>query len=140
MSAQLTNDVSSHSSQMVLVVEDEELLLELVRSLLESQGYAVLTASDGETATELYRRSWDRIALVLTDLGLPKLSGWDAFRAMREVNPQVRVIVASGYLEPKVRDEMLAAGVDDFVQKPYSATEIIEKVRRVLGQTTNVSV
>lgn len=128
---------ASHSTTL-LVVEDEELLLKLVESLLASEGYTVLTARDGETAVELYKRHHDQIALVLTDLGLPKMSGWDAFRIMRAIHPEVKVIVASGYLDPAARDEMAESGLEDFVQKAYFAAEIAQKVRGALASNTPV--
>jgi CheY-like chemotaxis protein len=138
MNAPKPNTDGSIGTATLLIVEDEELLMELLRSLLESEGYTVLTAQDGETAVALYKQHQDRIALVLTDLGLPKLSGWETFRTILGMNPQVKVIVATGYLEPLAREEMAHAGADDFVQKPYSASEIVRKVREVLALPAKV--
>ncbi len=121
-------------TETILVVEDEEQLLVLVQSLLESKGYTVLTAKDGEEAVERYRQAKDKIDLVLTDVGLPKLDGRGVFSQIKALNPQVRVIFASGYLEPDVKSEMFKAGVKDFVQKPYMPNEVLVKIREVLDK------
>lgn len=119
-------------NETILVVEDEEMLLELVKSLLEDKGYKVVTARDGQEAIELYARYKKDIALVLSDMGLPKVSGWDAFRKMREIDPDVKAILASGYLDPNVRTEMLKAGARDFIQKPYDVNQILVRLREVI--------
>lgn len=118
--------------ETILVVEDEELLLELVQSFLEDKGYTVLTARDGQEAVEVYARHKDEIELVLSDMGLPKMGGWEAFRRMREIDPNVKAILASGYLDPNVRSEMLKAGAKDFVQKPYDIDEILVRLREAI--------
>jgi two-component system cell cycle sensor histidine kinase/response regulator CckA len=118
--------------ETILVVEDEELLLELVKSYLEDQGYTVLTARDGQEAVDMYARHKDDIAVVLSDMGLPKIGGWDAFRKMREIDPHVKAILASGYLDPNVRAKMLKAGAKDFVQKPYDMNTILVRLREII--------
>lgn len=123
-------------SETILVVEDEEMLLELVKTLFEDKGYRVLTARDGQKAVEVYQERHDEIALVLSDMGLPKLSGWDAFQKMREINPNVKVILASGYLDPNVRSEMLKGGAKDFVQKPYNVNKIFRLLREIIDNSS----
>jgi DNA-binding response OmpR family regulator len=68
------------------------------------------------------------------DLGLPRLGGREVFLRMKEIKPSVRAIVASGYLEPNLRTEILRAGVIDTVQKPYDFRELIERIRFIIGQ------
>jgi two-component system cell cycle sensor histidine kinase/response regulator CckA len=119
-------------NETILVVEDEEMLLDLVKSLLEDKGYTVLTASDGLEAVDVYARHKEKISLVLSDMGLPKMSGWEAFRKMREINPGIKAILASGYLDPEVRSEMLKAGARDFVLKPYDVDHILVRLREVI--------
>jgi CheY-like chemotaxis protein len=118
--------------EIVLVAEDEEMLRELLRVLLEGKGYTVLLAADGEEAVRIYSEYRETVALVVTDLGLPKLGGWEAFQKMRTMNPNVKAIVASGYLEPMLRSEIFDAGVKGFVQKPYRPDELLKRVREVL--------
>jgi two-component system cell cycle sensor histidine kinase/response regulator CckA len=122
-------------SETILLVEDEEALRELVRTLLEEKGYHVITAADGEEAITIYARSFHQIHLLLSDIGLPKVNGWDAFLRMRQINPAARAILASGYVDNKMKETMAAAGMTDIIQKPYAPNEIFEKVRSVLDRT-----
>ena len=117
-------------AQTILLVEDEEMLRDLGITVLEAEGYRVIAAKDGMEAVALFEAHRDEIGLVVCDLGLPRLGGRDAFMKMKESRPAVRVIVASGYLEPNMRSEILKAGVVDTIQKPYDFRELLEKIRR----------
>jgi PAS domain S-box-containing protein len=119
--------------QTILLVEDEEMLRELGVSILESEGFRVLAAKDGVEAVALFETHCDEIGLVVCDLGLPRLGGREAFLKMKESRPGVLAIVASGYLEPAIRSEMLKAGVIDTIQKPYDFNDLIAKIRSIIG-------
>ena len=123
---------SKGGTETILVVEDEEILRELVKSSLEEKGYTVLTAQDGVDALNSFTQNKERIALVLCDMGLPKIGGWDAFKIMKELSPKVNVIFASGYLDPGLKAEILKGGARDFVQKPYDPDEIVKRIRDVI--------
>jgi len=116
----------------ILLVEDEETLLAPIREFLEEEGFEVLTALDGVAAVRVHAENVDRIQLVLLDLGLPRLGGWQAFLKMRERDPALRCIVASGNIEPDQRTAMEDAGVQASVRKPYGTSEILRVVRSVL--------
>jgi two-component system cell cycle sensor histidine kinase/response regulator CckA len=122
------------STHTILLVEDEEMLRDLGIRMLEAEGYRVIAAKDGVEAVELFEAHRAEIGLVVCDLGLPRLGGRDAFMKMKESKPGVRAIVASGYLEPKLRSEILKAGVVDTIQKPYDFRELLEKIRAVIGE------
>ena len=121
------------SAKTILLVEDEEMLRELGVTILEGEGYHVLAAKDGVEAVEMFEANSEDIGLVVCDLGLPRMGGRDAFMRMKEQKPSVRAIVASGYLEPNLRSEMLKAGVLDTIQKPYDFREMLKKIRSVIG-------
>jgi PAS domain S-box-containing protein len=121
------------SAKTILLVEDEEMLRELGVTILQGEGYNVLAAKDGVEAVEMFEANCDDIGLVVCDLGLPRMGGRDAFMRMKEQKPSVRAIVASGYLEPNLRSEMLKAGVLDTIQKPYDFREMLQKIRSVIG-------
>lgn len=118
--------------ETILLVEDEITLLYLLGTLLAEHGYKTLTARDGVEAVEVYQTNKDTISVVLSDMGLPKLGGWEAFQQMRLINPAVKVILASGYLDSNLRNEMIAAGAVDFIQKPYVSEEILKRIRSVI--------
>jgi CheY-like chemotaxis protein len=121
-------------NETLLVVEDEEMLRELLRIALQTAGYTVLTAVDGQEAIDLFDQHWGDIQLVLSDVGLPKLSGYDVFRKMKRTKPNLRFILASGFMEPTMKYEIFKEGVKDFVQKPYSVYEVLQAVRTILDR------
>jgi PAS domain S-box-containing protein len=110
----------------ILVVEDEENVVYLLRKALLRKQCGVFVALDGEQAIDLYHRNKQNISAVLLDIGLPKLSGWDIIGRMKEENPNIKVFVTSGYLEPELKSKMQHAGVDRFIQKPYSPDEVVQ--------------
>jgi PAS domain S-box-containing protein len=119
-------------SETILLVEDEIDLRDMVESVLTDKGYKVHTAADGIEAVEVYAKQWKEIDLVITDVGLPKLDGKGVFGRMQALNPNARVIVASGYVEPAEKSSLLLAGAKYFLQKPYKPQEILTSVRAVL--------
>jgi PAS domain S-box-containing protein len=116
----------------VLVVEDEAPTVSLLQSALRQKGYDVLVATDGEQAVELYRRHKNHIDVVLLDLGLAKMAGWDVLLEMKQENPGVNVIVASGYIESALKSKIAAAGVKLFVEKPYVPEDLLRLIYSVL--------
>ena len=119
-------------NETILVVEDEELLRDSITSLIESEGYRVLAAKDGVEAVRLYRRHRSEVAVVLADLGLPRMGGWEAFLEMRKINPAVRAIFTSGSIDNPQRAEMRRAGVALSIRKPFTATEMLGAIRKAL--------
>ena len=109
----------------VLVVEDEEKMVYLLRKALLRNEYHVLVASDGEQAIDLYHRRKQDIGVVLLDIGLPKIAGLDVILRMKEENPNVKVIVASGYIDPDFKSKMQRAGVQGFIEKPYNPDDVV---------------
>jgi two-component system phosphate regulon response regulator PhoB len=117
---------------MILVVDDDADLVDVVRSALEREGFAVDDAGDGETA--LTKIAGDTPELVVLDLGLPKMRGLDVLRRVREDNA-VPVIVLSGHSDEADRIVGLELGADDYVVKPFSPRELVARVRSVLRRT-----
>jgi DNA-binding response OmpR family regulator len=116
------------------VVEDEELMLDLVASVLEQKGYRVLLARDGEEAMKIHQANIGRIDLVLSDIGLPKLDGWESCQQMKQADPTMRIILASGYLEPELKSEIMKVGSIGLIRKPYSPLEILNNIRKALDE------
>ncbi|HUL44600.1 MAG TPA: PAS domain S-box protein [Bacteroidota bacterium] len=119
-------------NETILVVEDEEMLALLLKSILEEQGYRVMTAKDGQEALSIYRKYFGEIAVVLSDMGLPRLGGWEMFQEMKRMNPKVKAILASGYFDPNLKIDLINAGAKDFIQKPYVAEVILSRIREVI--------
>ncbi len=119
-------------NETVLLVEDEEALLALVRRALEAKGYRVLAAHDGLEALDFYRRHSDQISVVVTDMGLPKLGGWEAAQRMKEINKGAKIILASGFLEPGRKERLSREGITHFIQKPYNPNQVLAAIREVI--------
>ena len=116
----------------VLVVDDQSALRDNVRQAPEEASHQVLTAGDGMEGLTLYEQHRESIAAVLTDMGLPKISGYDMFQKIRELNPRARVILASGYLNPALKSKLFVAGAKAFIAKPYQTADVLIKLREVL--------
>lgn len=127
-----TDEEIPGGAETILVVEDEESLRELVCGLLQTKGYTVLKAADGQQAVELYREHRGTIQLVLSDMGMPVLGGRELYQKLKALNPELRMIFASGYVEPGLKREFLAGGVREFIPKPYNPNELLRIVRAVL--------
>ena len=123
----------------VLVVEDEEALVRLLREVLSKAGYQTLTAMDGEEAIDLYHHHKEEIDIVVLDLGLPKITGFDVIHELKEQNPGIRIIITTGYLEPQVKAELFQAGVKDCIYKPYSVDDLVEKVGSLIEHSRTSS-
>jgi CheY-like chemotaxis protein len=116
----------------VLIADDEEIVREIARQTLERYGYLTVTAGDGARAVEEFRQRPDLISLVLLDLTMPVKSGEQALREMQEINPRVRVLLTSGYNEVEAVQRFAGKGLAGFIQKPFTAVALAEKVKEVL--------
>ena len=119
-------------SRTILVVEDERFMRRLLERILCTDDTSVLLAADGQEAVDIYRDHKLEISVVLLDLGLPKLSGWEVFKNLKQQNPDVCVIVATGYLDPDVKSRMHNAGVHCFIEKPYKLNELLSTLHGVI--------
>jgi two-component system cell cycle sensor histidine kinase/response regulator CckA len=124
---------TSLGSATVLLVEDEQDMLNVLERILLQHGYKVLKATDGEKALEIYRCHYQAIDAVLLDIGLPKISGQDVLLEIKNENPDVKIIVASGYLEPELKAQVDRAGVNHFLHKPYMLDEVVKAVQSVMA-------
>jgi two-component system cell cycle sensor histidine kinase/response regulator CckA len=118
--------------ETVLIVDDEEMIRQLGADILEDAGYTVLTASRGEEGLDLYRSFPGRIDLVLLDVIMPGMGGKETFRALRGLNPALKILLSSGYSTDGGVEEILKEGAVGFIQKPYRDEVLLKKVREVL--------
>ena len=123
-------------TETILFAEDEHQQLKYMRRVLEREGYRVLGAQDGVEAVELHRRHSNEIDLVVLDLRLPKMSGWDAFQEMKREDPQVKALVASAYVTPEVRSAIDNGQLLGLFVKPYSLDVFLQKVSAAIRKPT----
>jgi len=122
------------NGEKILLVEDEKMVLETTKTMLEDLGYQVLTAIDGRRALKLYELARNEIALVITDMIMPEMDGTALFIALKEINPNIRVLVSTGYPQGEKTKELLAMGVLDCVEKPTDFVELSRVIGRALGK------
>jgi PAS domain S-box-containing protein len=121
--------------ETIMLVEDENDVRGVMVGALESKGYKVVVAADGVEAVEMYKKHHNEVALVLLDIGLPYLSGWDAYAQMKQVNDKVKAIVCSGFADPEKKISANDDGIKAFIPKPYDPDEILKTVREILDQS-----
>ena len=124
---------------LVLVVDDDETVRAVAQHMLQRSGFSVLTACDGRQAVEKFAAARDAVDLVLLDLTMPQLSGEQAFRSMREMRRDVRVVLMSGYSSHELESRYGAEGLAGFVQKPFRLEELQACLTRALGVTQGPS-
>jgi PAS domain S-box-containing protein len=119
-------------SETILLVDDEQPILEIVRDMLKQYGYEILMAENGEEALSLFHEKGRKIDLIILDLGMPGMGGKRCLESLLQLEPSVKVIVASGYSEDGQLDELRGLGARDFLGKPYRLATMVQKVRQVL--------
>lgn len=124
-------DAPWQGSGLALLVDDEEIIRSIAADMLKELGFDVMTAQDGREAVELFRQNRERIAFVVLDLTMPHMSGEEAFREMRRIDPSVRVIMSSGYNEYEVTQKFVGKGLAGFIQKPYSLSTLMDVIRDI---------
>ena len=120
--------------ETILVVDDELAIREITRSTLEAFNYRALTANDGAEAIALYAQHRDEIRVVLTDMMMPLMDGPALIRALRKLDPEVRIIASSGLTENGRAAELTQSGVSTFLAKPYSADKLLKALAEVLSE------
>ncbi len=120
------------NEELILVVEDEESIRDVTFSTLEENGYKVLNANDGAEAVALYAENMDKIKVILMDMMMPVMDGQASIRAIRKINPQVKIIVVSGLAE-KDRLKNVTEYTNAFLPKPYTAERLLKTVHEVLN-------
>ena len=113
-------------------MDDDEILIEVIREILETAGYGVLTACSGREALEIYEAWKGDIDLVMLDMIMPGMGGAETFTELKKIDPDVSVIIISGYSLPDEVCELLAQGCKGFLQKPFLIPELLKKIRQVI--------
>ena len=132
--SQLKTDLPLGEGELILVVDDEESIREITKGTLETFGYRVLIASDGTEAVATYADHKSDIAVVLTDMMMPFMDGPATIRALQRMNPDVRIIAASGLSASQRVAEASLAGVEIFLDKPYTAEKLLKALAKILSR------
>lgn len=121
-------------TETILVVDDDADIQELTQEILEMLGYNVMTALSGEQALSIYSEQGSSIDLVLLDLNMPGMGGYSCLRELLRLDPQVKVVIASGYAPNSLGKNALSSGAKGFIGKPYQMKDLAATVRGVLDE------
>jgi DNA-binding response OmpR family regulator len=124
--------ISEQVKTGILIVEDEPEIRLLLSEVFRIDNFQVYQAQDGQEAVRVFKENQDNISVVVTDLGLPNLGGIELIEMIRKMKPSLKIIGSSGYGRANVREEVLQAGGDCFIAKPYITTELIRTVKELL--------
>jgi CheY-like chemotaxis protein len=124
----------SPGSETVLLVDDEEMIIDVGREMLAKLGYKVLTAQSGREAIEIYRQNKKKIDIVILDVIMPGLHGGETYDQLKTIDPNVDVLLASGYGLNKQIGEILERGCNGFIQKPFNMKQLSRNIREILDR------
>jgi len=124
-------DLIVEGTGLILIVDDEEVMRNLAKEILTTCGYEYLFAENGEEAIEIYKANKDKIKLVLLDMVMPKKSGKEAYDEIVKINPKVKVLLSSGFRQDDRVQKLLDLGIDGFIQKPYTLTNLSKIVHKI---------
>jgi len=120
----------------ILLVDDEPLVRASAKRILGLLGFSVVMAKDGREALARYRQHKDRIVLVLLDLIMPEMDGGEALTELKKLDPDLRVVISSGYTREEPVNKLLDRGATAFVEKPYTVDQLAKTLEQVLEGRT----
>ncbi|MCP4576344.1 MAG: response regulator [Deltaproteobacteria bacterium] len=121
-------------SETILFVDDEDMIIEVGEELLQCLGYKTLIAASGKVAVEIYETQKERIDMVILDMIMPDMNGGEVYDRMKEINPNVKVLLSSGYTIDGGAREVVDRGCNGFIQKPFKMKELSQKLREILEE------
>ena len=121
-------------SETILLVDDEEMILDVGKAMLEKLGYRLMTAKSGREAITVVAASGEAIDLVILDLIMPEMDGIKTFDWIRRIEPHIPVMLSSGYALDDQADDIMRRGCRGFIQKPFSLSELSARVRKILDE------
>ncbi|HEY9846910.1 MAG TPA: response regulator, partial [Candidatus Caenarcaniphilales bacterium] len=125
-------ELATGQGELILVVDDEAAVREVTKTTLETYNYKVITTSDGIEAVAVYAQHWQEISVVLSDMLMPAMDGATTIRTLAKINPQVKIVAVSGLAANDKVAEAASTSVKAFLTKPYTASELLKTLQRVL--------
>jgi CheY-like chemotaxis protein len=120
-------------TETVLFVDDEEIIIDIGRQILSSLGYQVIMAKSGKEAIEIYRANKNKINMVILDMIMPDIGGGETYDRLKEINPEIKVLLSSGYSIDGQASEIMNRGCNGFIQKPFNVEQLSRKIRNILS-------
>jgi two-component system, cell cycle sensor histidine kinase and response regulator CckA len=133
VSVQPVDEKIAKGSGTILLVDDEEAITEVTLQMIESLGYRVISACGGREAVKLYKERKEPIDLVILDIIMPEMGGGETFDRLKEIDPDVNVLISTGYSIDENAAKIMARGAKDFLQKPFDMEALSKKIEKALG-------
>jgi len=130
---ELAKDVLK-GTETVLLVDDENVITDVGQILLEKLGYKTLIARSGKETVKIYKKNKDKIDVVILDMIMPDMGGGETYNRLKEINPDIKVLLSSGYSLNDQATEILEQGCNGFIHKPYRSRELSQKIREILDK------
>jgi len=130
--AEAKKDEIQQGQETILLVDDEEIIIDVGKDMLTAIGYKVLLARSGKEAIDAYRENSDKIDMVILDMIMPDMGGGSVYDMLKEINPDIKVLLSSGYSIEGQATEILDRGCDGFIQKPFSVSQLSKGIRKIL--------
>ena len=124
-------------TETILIVDDQETVWDFLIEALQKLGYSVLLAENGLDAVEIYENNPGQIDLVLLDMIMPKQGGHSTFHKLKELDPNVKVLLSSGFVSLEEVDDLLKNGAAGFLPKPHRIRDMATEIRRILDVWKN---
>ncbi|MFH1351590.1 MAG: response regulator [Pseudomonadota bacterium] len=121
-------------TETILLVDDEEMILNVGKQMIESLGYEVIVSRSGREAIKVYEKSRDKIDMVIVDMIMPEMGGGEIYDRLKGINPGIKVLLASGYSLNGQATEIMNRGCGGFIQKPFNLNELSKKIREILAK------
>jgi CheY-like chemotaxis protein len=117
----------------ILLIDDEQMILDVGRELLEELGYTVLPVLGGKDAVDAFEKKQDKIDLVIMDMIMPEMSGSETFDRLKGIKPDAKILLSSGYSINGQAAKILRRGCDGFIQKPFNMHQLGDKIQNILN-------
>lgn len=126
--------VVQQGKETIMILDDEKAVLDITKRILQNAGYRVIPISSGEKALDIYREQHKVIDVVIIDMIMPEMDGLDVFRALKKINPAVKVLLSSGFTVNGQASKIMKEGVNRFLQKPYNTVNLCNTIRDILNE------
>ena len=128
------NDKIARGTETVLLVDDENVIIYAVEWLLKEMEYKTFIARSGKETIKIYKKNKNKIDIIILDMIMPDMGGGETYDRLKEINPDIKVLLSSGYSIDGQATEILERGCNGFIQKPYRSRELSQKIREILDK------
>lgn len=122
-----------HGDGTILLVDDEDMIIEVGKAILNKLGYRTLTAGSGTDAIDIYRKNQNLIALIILDMVMPGMNGSETYYRLKEINPEIKILLSSGYTMDEAAHDILKESSDEFIQKPFNVEILSRKIQQLIN-------